>query len=80
MLSTVFERTGWMLATGATVGLGLAYAARSLLQPLLLSGDSRNPLALFSGMAAIVAVTLLAAWIPARRAMSIEPSRALRHD
>ncbi len=26
--------------------------------------DSRNPLTLFSGMAAIVAVTLLAAWIP----------------
>ncbi len=80
VLSTVFERTGWMLAAGATMGLGLAYAARSLLQPLLLSGDSRNPLALFSGMAAIVAVTLIAAWIPARRAMSIEPSRALRHD
>ena len=80
MLATVFERTGWLLLAGALVGLGLAYASRSLLSPLLLNPESRNPLSVLSGMAAIVVVTMLAAWMPARRAISIAPSKALRHD
>ena len=80
VLGTVFARTGWVLLVGALGGLGLAYASRSLLSPLLLNPESRNPLSVLSGMAAIVVVTLLAAWMPARRAISISPSQALRHD
>jgi predicted permease len=80
VLTAIFERTAWLLAAGAASGLALSFAARRFLEPLLLSSEGRSDAMLLAGIAAISVVTLLAAWMPARRAMSIAPGRALRHD
>jgi ABC-type lipoprotein release transport system permease subunit len=42
--------------------------------------DQRDPVALLIVMPIVLAVTGLAAYIPARRASRIDPTRALRHD
>jgi putative ABC transport system permease protein len=70
----VLAGAGCLIGTAA--GAGLALAARSFLfgvRPLDPLTFSVVPLALF-------AVALLASWLPARRAASVEPSEALRTE
>ena len=74
-------RTG--LSTAA-VGLLLGLAGALLLTPLLkhlLSGvDPRDPLAFLSIAAVLLTATVAACWIPAHRAVGVDPISALRHE
>lgn len=68
--------------TGLGVGLGLLGAFRlpNLLGSLF-NGLIIDPTPLLASVAALVAfVALLASYVPARRAMRVEPLEALRHD
>jgi putative ABC transport system permease protein len=71
-----------MLVVGLGVAIGIAAAgafARTL--ESLLYGVSAMDFSSFAASAAILAVVALAAcWIPARRAMKIEPMEALRYE
>ena len=60
---------------GAALGLLLAAAARSLF-----SGVSIDPVLAAAAAGVLIAIELLAAWLPARRAARIEPTLALRAD
>jgi ABC-type antimicrobial peptide transport system permease subunit len=78
-------RQGFVLAvTGLGVGLlASAGAARALTAvfPGGAGGDGRADLVTFPLVAMVVlAVTLLAAYVPARRAARVNPTDALRHD
>jgi ABC-type antimicrobial peptide transport system permease subunit len=64
------------------VGFGIAatLASGSLLQAYLYGTGARDPLVL-AGVCGLVAATgLLAAFLPARRAMQVDPSVALRYE
>ena len=65
---------------GAAVGSALAFSATSLLASQLHGYDARQPWLYITTSTAFVAVLVLAASLPARRATRIEPLVALRAD
>jgi len=67
-----------LAVVGVTVGLGLAYAVGDLLERQLF-GVITNNLPLASALAALLGiVSLLAGYMPARRAANVDPMVALR--
>jgi ABC-type antimicrobial peptide transport system permease subunit len=65
---------------GLVLGLPLAIAGARLLRSTLFGLGPNDPLSFAGALAGIVAVTLLASLIPARRAASVDPMRALRME
>ena len=71
-----------LATTGIAIAIGLAMAlvGSRWLEPLLYRQSPRDPL-VYAGVAlGMIAVTIAAASVPARRAMRADPSRALRAD
>ncbi len=64
---------------GILLGAGLAYAARLWLNSLMGTGGN-SPAALVLGALLMTVVAALAALLPARRAMRVEPMEALRSE
>jgi putative ABC transport system permease protein len=73
---------GGMKLAGAGLVLGLAgaFALTQVLSGLLFGVGARDPLTFVVVPAALGAVALLASWIPARRAVRVEPVIALRGE
>jgi putative ABC transport system permease protein len=65
---------------GVAIGLIGALLATRLLASLLYEVSATDPLAFCVPAALLIVVTLLAAYLPARRAASIDPMRALRAE
>ena len=73
---------GFMLAVaGLALGLVASVGAGQLLAAAFPTGDNRQDfVSLLIVIPVVLAVTFLAAYIPARRASRINPTQALRHD
>jgi predicted permease len=65
---------------GVLIGLIGALISTRLLTSLLFEVSATNPLLFALPAALLIAVTVLAAYLPARRAASIDPMRALRAE
>jgi putative ABC transport system permease protein len=69
-----------LAAIGITIGLAGAFATTRLIQSLLFGVTSTDALT-FAGISALLAVTaLVASYVPARRAMRVDPMIALRYE
>jgi putative ABC transport system permease protein len=66
--------------SGALLGLSGAWLCSRLLESLLFEVRAHDPLLLALAVFALLAVAFLAAWIPARRAMLVDPVVALRYE
>jgi ABC-type antimicrobial peptide transport system permease subunit len=65
---------------GTVVGLGAAYGLTRLLAKFLFGVKPSDPLAFSLVAVILVVVTLLAAFVPTRRAMRVDPIVALRQE
>ena len=66
--------------TGAVIGIAASGMLSSLMASLLFGVHALDPIT-YGGVAlALVAVASLATWLPAHRASTVDPSRALRED
>jgi putative ABC transport system permease protein len=69
-----------LLLAGVAVGLPLILAVTRLAATLLYGLTPTDPVSLGLAAAALFAVTLLAGYVPARRATKVDPITALRHE
>lgn len=80
VLGMVLRRGLVLTAIGLVIGLGGALALGRLVQSLLFSTSASDPLTLTVGAALLLAVALLASYLPARRATRVDPLIALRYE
>jgi ABC-type antimicrobial peptide transport system permease subunit len=74
-------RQGLMLVgAGVLVGVALAFVAARGISNFLVGVSPSDPLTFISVALFLAAVGLLASYIPARRAMNVEPLRALKYE
>jgi ABC-type antimicrobial peptide transport system permease subunit len=69
-----------MAALGTLAGVLAAVGAARLLKSLLYGTASTDPVTYASATALLLAVALLACYLPARRAMRVDPLTALREE
>jgi predicted permease len=65
---------------GVSVGLGAALAATQLVKSLLFGITPRDPLTLVAAPALLVAIAIVASFVPALRAAKVDPMIALRAE
>ena len=80
VLSLVLSQGLKLTAVGLALGLAGAWATTRWLQSILFGIERGDPMTLSLVAAAILAVTLAATWLPARRALRIEPARVLQEE
>lgn len=68
------------MALGSIAGLLLGTLASKLLAFVVYQATPRDPLVLGIVVLAMLLLGLLATWIPARRALSVDPSKLLREE
>jgi len=69
----------WTVA-GALGGIAGAIAAARWLETLLFGVKPRDPASYAAVLVALLAVSLLSAWRPTRRAAGVDPAQVLRHE
>ena len=80
-LRNMVVRQGMGLAlAGVVIGLAAAWGVSRLMESLLFGVKPRDPIVFVAVPAALIAVALLSVWIPARRALRVDPAVSLRHD
>jgi predicted permease len=80
ILKLVFQQSLLLSAMGSVLGLGIAIASARLLRGFLFEVNPLDPLTFCAVPLLMLLLALVAAWIPARRAASIDPMKALRAD
>ena len=69
-----------VLAGGVAAGITIALLSTGPIQKLLYQLDTRDALTIADAAMLLLAVSLIAAWLPARRASRVDPMVALREE
>jgi len=80
VLQMVLKQGAKMALVGVAIGIGAAFALTRLMTNLLFGVTAQDPLTFATVAALLIFVALLACYIPARRAMRVDPVVALRYE
>ena len=80
VLQAALGRSFKVLAAGSVVGLLLGIAASRVLAAVVYQATSRDPLVLFGVVIAMALLGLVASWLPARRAIAVNPVMLMREE
>ena len=76
----VLTRTAMLLAVGVAIGFAMAFAAGQFFAQILYGIGAHDPLTYLCAIALMAAVAFVACWVPARRAIQLDPLKALRME
>jgi ABC-type antimicrobial peptide transport system permease subunit len=80
VLKSALGRAVRLLAVGSAAGLVLGILASRMLASIVYQATSRDPLVLAGVVVAMSLLGLMATWIPAQRALAVNPVILLRED
>jgi len=80
LLWMVIRQASGMLVAGVVVGMGLAFASGKLVGRFLYGVSEHDVWTMVAAPALLLAVGLIAAYLPARRAARVDPMEALRTE
>ena len=80
ILWLVLREAAWVLGLGLTVGLGSAWLLGRVVSSLLFGVEPTDGASTAIAIAALASTSVLAAWLPARRAAKVDPLCALRYE
>lgn len=80
VLREVLGAGGRMALVGIALGLAAAFGLTRLMSAMLFGVSATDPITFAAVVLILLAVALAACWIPARRAMRVDPMVALRHE
>ena len=76
----VLREAGLLVVSGLAVGTALAMWAGTAASSMLFGLKAQDPITIASAMALLVGVSLMASYLPARRAARLDPMQALREE
>jgi predicted permease len=79
ILRMVYRQGLWIVGIGLAVGLAASFGAAHLLRSVI-TVSATDPVTYVTVPVVLAAVALLACYVPARRAMRVEPMQALRTE
>ena len=80
ILMLVMKRGLWQIAAGLILGVGAAWPLARLITSMPIGVPHASPLVLLGVSATLAAVGVFACWLPARRAATLDPVKALRYE
>ncbi|MGO9340095.1 MAG: ABC transporter permease [Terracidiphilus sp.] len=80
VLQAAVGRAFILLSVGSAAGLGLGILATKVLSYIVYQAVPRDPLVLSGVVLTMLALGLVAAWIPAQRALAVDPMILLREE
>lgn len=80
VMNLVMGQGLWLTGIGLAIGLCAAFASARLLAPLLYGIDPNDPATMIAVAVGLGAIALSACYLPARKAMGVDPSVALRYE
>jgi predicted permease len=80
VLQMIFGESLLLLAVGVGLGLPLALMATRVIKQQLFAMDAVDPLTFAVALSVVCGMTMIAAWLPARRAANVDPVAALRSE
>ena len=80
MLATILRQFAWPVSCGIVAGLGVAATFSKLLRAGLYGVSNLDPLGYTGAIGVLGAMVVVAAILPARRALRLDIAKALRHE
>ena len=80
VLGLMVRHISWVIGTGMSLGAAGALAAARSMRALIFGIEPWDPLSQGATFALLCAAAVAAAWIPARRAMRVDPATVLRME
>jgi len=80
VLGMVLRESMLLVAAGVVIGLGLSLAAGRMIASQLFGLEPTDPATMVAAMLVMLAVSVMAGYLPARRAARVDPMVALRYE